>query len=42
MKYILKTRIGKTDRLSKRLDWKIVVENDNKNKNLIKKKWIQG
>jgi len=40
-KYIPETKIRKTNRLSRRLDWKIGVENDNKNKKLIKKKCIQ-
>jgi len=31
----------KANRLSRRLDWKIRVENDNKNKKLIRKEYIQ-
>jgi len=31
----------KANRLNRRLDWKIEVENDNKNKKLIKKECIQ-
>ena len=34
LKYILGTKMGKTDRLSKRLDWKVEVKN--KNQKLIK------
>jgi len=34
------TKIGKADRLSRRLDWKIGVENDNENQILIKDNWI--
>ena len=30
----------KTDKLSKRLDWKVGIENDNKNQTLIKEQWI--
>jgi len=31
------TRMKKADSLSRRLDWKVGVENDNENQNLIKK-----
>ena len=31
------TRMEKADSLSRRLDWKVKVENDNENQNLIKK-----
>ena len=37
LKHILGTKIGKADRLSRRPDWKVEVENNNKNKKLIKK-----
>jgi len=30
----------KVDRLSRRLDWKVGVENDNNNQTLIKEQWI--
>ena len=36
LKYVPGTKIGKADRLSRRLDWKIGVENDNENQILIK------
>jgi len=36
------TRIGMADSLSRRLDWKVGVENDNKNQKLIKEEWIRG
>ena len=40
LKYVPGTKIGKADRLSRRLDWKIRVENDNENQILIKDNWI--
>jgi len=36
LKHILGTKIGNANRLSRRLNWKVGVENDNKNKKLIK------
>jgi len=42
LKHILGVRIGKADRLSKRLDWKVGTENDNENQKLIKEDWVQG
>jgi len=35
LKYISETKIEKVKKLNKRLDWKIEVENDNKNQKLI-------
>ena len=35
-------RMGKVDGLSKKLDWKVRVERDNKNQKLIKEEWIRG
>ena len=40
LKHILETKIGKMDRLSKRLDWKVGVAKDNENQKLIKEEWI--
>ena len=40
MKHIPRTKMGKADRLSRRLDWKVGVENDNDNQVLIKNNWI--
>ena len=40
LKYVPGTKIGKADRLSRRLDWKVGIENDNDNQTLIKKQWI--
>jgi len=37
LKYVLGVRIGKADRLSRRLDWKVGTENDNENQKLIKR-----
>ena len=36
LKYVPETKMGKTDRLSKRLDWKVEVEKDNDNQLFIK------
>ena len=40
LKHILNTRIGKADRLSRRLDWKVGVEKDNDNQVIIKDNWL--
>ena len=40
LKYVLGTKIGKTDGLSKRSDQKVEVEKDNDNQVLIKDQWI--
>ena len=42
LKHIPGTKIEKTDSLSKRLDWKVGVERDNKNKTLVKKEWLEN
>ena len=42
LKYVLGTRMGKADRLSKRLDWKVCVEKDNENQVFIKDNWIRS
>jgi len=36
LEYMLGTKMEKTNRLSKRLDWKIRIENGNNNQKLIK------
>ena len=36
MKHVPGTKIGKADRLSRRLDWKVDVEKDNENQVFIK------
>lgn len=40
LKYVLEIKIGKTNRLSRRLDYKIGIENNNNNQELIKEEWI--
>jgi len=40
LEYILDIKIEKVDRLNKRLDWKVSIENNNKNQILIKEQWI--
>ena len=42
LKYVLGTKIKKTDRLSRKLDWKIGVEKDNENQTLIKEQWTHS
>ena len=40
MKHVLETKMKKVDRLSKKLDWKVGVEKDNKYQTLIKEQYI--
>ena len=40
LKYVLEIKIGKINRLSRRLDYKIGIENNNNNQELIKEEWI--
>jgi len=40
LKYIPGTKIGKADGLSRRLDWKVGVDRDNKDQVVIKDNWI--
>ena len=42
LKHVLGTRMGKTDGLSRRSDWKVGVENDNEDQILIKDNWIRN
>ena len=42
MRYVLGIKIGKTNGLSKKLDWKVGVEKDNENQKLIKEEWIHS
>ena len=42
LKHMLDVRMGKIDGLSKRLDWKVEVEKDNKNQKLIIEEWIHS
>jgi len=41
LKHVLGSKIGKADSLSKRLDWKVGVERDNKDKTLVKPEWLE-
>ena len=41
MKYIPESKIGKADSLSRRLDWKIGVERNNKDETLVKPEWLE-
>jgi len=40
LKHVPGMKIGKTDGLSRQLDWKVDVEKDNKNQTFIKNNWI--
>ena len=42
LKHVPGTKIGKTDGLSRRPDWKVGTENDNNNQTLIKEQWIHS
>jgi len=42
LKHVPGTKMGKTDRLSRRPNWKVEVENDNDNQVLIKDNWIRS
>ena len=42
LKHIPGTRMGKVDRLSRRLDWKVGVERDNEDQVFIKNNWIHS
>ena len=41
LKHIPGSRMGKADSLSRRLDWEVGVERDNKGKILVKSKWLE-
>ena len=40
LKHILGSKIGKTNSLSRRPNWEIEVDKDNKNEILVKPKWL--
>jgi len=42
LKHIPETKMGKTDRLSRQLDWKVGVDKDNENQVFIKNNWIHS
>jgi len=41
LKYVLGSKMGKADSLSRRPDWEIKVERDNENKTLVKPEWLE-
>jgi len=41
LKHIAESKIGKADRLSRRPDWEVGVEKDNKEQMLVKKEWLE-
>jgi len=42
LKHIPSSRIGKADGLSRRPDWEVGVEKDNKEQMLVKKEWLEA
>jgi len=42
LKHVLGTRMGKADGLSRRPDWKVGIDRDNKNQVVIKENWIHS
>ena len=42
LKYVLGTKMGKTDGLSRRLNWKVDIDRDNENQVVIKDNWIRS
>jgi len=41
LKHVPGSKMGKTDSLSRRLDWKVGVKRDNENKILVKPEWLE-
>jgi len=41
LKHVLGSKMGKVDSLSKRPDWEIRVEKDNKDETLVKPEWLE-
>jgi len=41
LKYVLESKMRKADSLSKRPNWEVGVERDNKNKTLVKSEWLE-
>ena len=39
--HVLGSKMGKADSLSKRPDWEVGVEKDNKDKTLVKSEWLE-
>jgi len=42
LKHIPGTKMGKADSLSRRPDWEVRVERDNKDETLVKKEWLEN
>ena len=42
LKHISESKMGKVDRLSKRLDWEVGIEKDNEEQMLVKKEWLEA
>jgi len=42
LKHILGSKMGKVDGLSRRPDWEVGVEKDNKEQVLVKKEWLEA
>jgi len=42
LKHISGNKMGKVDGLSRRLDWELGVEKDNKEQMLVKKEWLEA
>ena len=41
LKHIAESKMGKADGLSRRPDWEVGVEKDNKEQTLVKKEWLE-
>jgi len=41
LKHILRSKMGKADSLSRRLDWEVGVEKDNEDETLVKPEWLE-
>ena len=41
LKHVTESKMGKTDSLSKRPDWKVGVERDNEDETLVKPEWLE-
>jgi len=41
LKHVLGSKMGKADSLSRRPDWEVGVEKDNKDKTLVKPEWLE-
>ena len=42
LKHVLRSRMGKVDGLSRRSDWEMGVERDNKEQMLVKREWLEA